>query len=201
MRMSKLFLTATATAALAICPLMAQSPDTILTYAVTGTLGPVLQGSDPMNINGDTGTLTVKVNSNLTPTISNATFAAYILPVGAVTAQIGSQPFTTTRPSKMTIQLGGTGDLLNVIFWSQDNTGTRFTAQLAAGSFGPAALMHPTLFRPTPQNLTPATKSGGAGSELFYTDQGALTVLGLTGSASCSSAAAPPVPVIGPGEQ
>jgi hypothetical protein len=183
---------------LAMGLLLAQSPDTTLTIAVTGTLGPVLQGPDPLNANGHTGTLTVRVSESASPIISNSRFAAYVLPIGAVTAVIGSQPFTTTTPSKMTIQLGSNADILSVVYRSQNSTTTRFTASLAGGSFSTGVLMHPTAFSPSPQNLTSATSAGGAGSQLWYTDQGALTVLGLTGSISNSATPTPPAPQLGP---
>lgn len=166
---------------------MAQTPDVTLTIAATGAIGPLLEGNDPLNADGHPGTLTLEISESASPVLSNADYADYTVPAGAVTATVGMKPFSTTAPSKMTIKLGSSGDILMVVFRSLDSTTSRFIAVLAPGSFTTAALMHPTPFSPATQDLTAATSAAGNGSQLWYTDMGSLTVLGYTGSITNSA--------------
>jgi len=181
----------TCVGAMTLGTMLAQAPETTLTMSVTGTLGPVLQGTDPKGIDGHTGTLTVKISESASPAVSNTDYAAYVVPAGGVTAMIGTTPYTTESPSRMAIKLGANGDTISVVFRSQDNTESRFEAELAPGSFSTSVLMHPTPFSPSPQNLTPATSAAGPGSQFWYREGTAFTVLGLTGSISNSAAQAP----------
>jgi len=181
-------------------PLAAQTipNNTVLTLAVTGTLGPILSGSDPMHVNGHTGSLTLMADESLTPTRVTANTVVYTLPPGAITDVIGTRSFTTTTPGKMAISLSGAADVLTVIYNSRDNTVTTLTAYLAPGSWNSAVFMHPLPFAPSPQTLTAATVAGGPGTQLKYSRLGAGTVVGMAGTASNSAPTSVVVPDPGP---
>src|ERR1043165_3013689 len=109
--------------ALGMIPLAAQvSPGSTLTIAVTGTLGPILAGPDPLNANGHTGSVTLIVDQALSPTKVVGATVLYTLPPGAITDVIGRRSFTTTTPAKMHISLTSTADILTVAYNSRDNT-------------------------------------------------------------------------------
>ena len=76
---------------LGICPLMAAN----ITYTISGTLGPVLSGSDPLGANGESGILTATASTTATPTSKTKTSATYTLPQGSVTVNVGG---TVPRP-------------------------------------------------------------------------------------------------------
>lgn len=176
-------------------PLAAQpSANATLTIALTGTLGPVLEGSDPLNTAGHTGSLTLMASVSLTPTKSTARSVQYTVPAGAITDVIGMKSFTTTTPGKMMVTLTNAADVLTVIYNSRNNTVTTLIAYLAPGSWSTAVFMHPEPFSPSPQVLTSATVAGGPGTQLQYTMNGALTVVGMNGTASSSAPADPVLP-------
>jgi hypothetical protein len=188
--------------ALGILPLAAQvSPGSTLTIAVTGTLGPILAGPDPLNANGHTGSVTLIADQSLTPTKVTGSSALYILPPGAITDVIGRRSFTTTTPAKMNISLTSTADILTVAYHSRENTVTVVKAYLAPGSWNTGILQHPVPFSPSPQQLTSATVAGGPGTKLEYTKNGTLTVLGMPGTASASAPANPVLPNLEPSGQ
>lgn len=161
-----------------------------LTITIMGTLGPVLSGSDPLGLNGDNGTMTVKASESLSPTKHTSNSATYTLPAGAITVKVGSEKFQTTSKSTMTVKLTSSADILTLIAKGTID-GFNFqvtgTAYLQPKSWTNNVLKHPTTFSPSPQNLTAAKKANGPGSKLEYTIQGfGSTVLGLSGSASNS---------------
>ncbi len=169
-----------------LCPLLAA---TNINYTITGTLGPVLSGSDPLGANGQSGTLTAVVSTTLTPTSHTATSATYTLPAGAITVVIGGTTYGTTGTSTLKYNLPASGRATMVITSTISVSGLKGTvvgtASLSHGSFPKSVLKHPAKFSPTPQTLTAATKAGGAGSQVKYS--AALfgtTVLGLAGTAS-----------------
>jgi len=171
--------------ALGLCPLMAAS----ITYNITGTLGPILSGSDPLRANGKTGTITIVVGEALKPKKHTATSATYTLPAGAITVNIGGTTYGTTGTSTLVYSIPAAGpDTMVVtatVIVDDIFTGTVVgTASLAKGSFTSAILKHPQAFKPSPQTLTAATTATGAGSKVKYTALGSSTVLGLSGSAS-----------------
>jgi hypothetical protein len=181
----RLLLLSAAVLILGLCPLMAQS----ITYTITGTLGPILSGSDPLGANGETGTLTIVAGSTLTPKSTTATTATYTLPVGAITVNIGGTVYGTTGTSTLEYSFPTAGpDKMVVTTKITDDgiTGTVVgTAQLAKGSFKAAVKKHPTKFTPASQTLKAAAKAGGAGSQVKYTASIlGTTVLGLAGTAS-----------------
>ena len=170
---------------LGLCPLMAAN----ITYTISGTLGPILSGSDPLGANGESGVLTATASSTLTPTSKTATSATYTLPVGAITVNIGGTVYGTTGTStlKYTFPAAGPDTMVFTATVSVDGfKGTVVgTASLAKGSFTTAVTKHPQKFKPTPQTLAPAKKATGPGSKVEYTVAilGSST-LGITGTAS-----------------
>ena len=171
-------------AILGVCPMLAAN----IVYTVSGTLGPVLSGSDPLGANGQSGTLTATISSAATPKSTTSTSATYSVPQGAVKVVIGGTTYTTSGPATIVYDFPSTSNskivitaTVKVLGISGNVTGT---AQLAKGSFTSAVKTHPTKFKPSPQTLTPATKAGGPGSQVSYKALGSTTVLGLSGSAS-----------------
>jgi hypothetical protein len=170
---------------LGLCPLMAAS----ITYNITGTLGPIISGSDPLGANGKTGTITIVVSETLKPKKHTATSATYTLPAGAITVNIGGTNYVTSGTSSLQYAIPAAGpDTMVVtatVIVDDIFTGTVVgTASLAKGSFTSAILKHPQAFKPSPQTLTAATTASGRGSKVKYTALGSSTTLGLSGSAS-----------------
>ena len=164
-----------------------------LTITIMGTLGPILSGSDPLGLNGENGTITVKASEALSPTKHTSNSATYTLPAGAITVKAGSHKFQTKSKSTMIVKLTSSADILTLIAGgSIDGFNFRVTgtAYLQPKSWTSNVLKHPTTFSPSPQNLTAAKTASGPGSKLEYTIQGlGSTVLGLSGSASNSDSA------------
>jgi hypothetical protein len=160
-----------------------------ITYTISGKLGPVLSGSDPLSANGKSGVLTAVVGSTLVPKSKTKTSATYTLPAGAITVKIGGSNYATKGPStlKYTFPAKGPDTMVISTKVSEEGiTGTVVgTASLAKGSFTRAVLKHPQKFTPSPQTLAAATTAKGPGSKVEYSASilGA-TVLGLSGSAS-----------------
>lgn len=170
---------------LGLCPLMAAS----ITYTISGTLGPVLAGSDPLGANGESGVLTATAGTKLTPTSTTKTTATYTLPQGAVTVDVGGTTYSTTGPAtlKFSFPAAGPDTMVFTATISVDGfTGTVVgTASLAKGSFTSSILKHPQQFSPSPQTLTPAKKASGPGSKVEYTVEIlGSTTLGVSGTAS-----------------
>ena len=161
-------------------------PPATLTIVVDGTAGPILQGSDPLGLNGKSATITIAANETLSPIRQTQTSATYRIPAGDVTVSANGTNYKTTSASKLTFKLGNSADTLTL---AGSVTAQGFTVKitdttsLAANSWTDAVLAHPGPFTPSPQTLTePASKIKYAG--LFGT-----TVLGITGTASNSDAA------------
>lgn len=173
---------------LGLCPLMAAN----ITYSINGTLGPILSGSDPLGANGESGVITIVASSTLPPTKTTKTSATYTLPAGSITVVIDGTTYGTTGTSTLEYTFPAAGPDKMVITTkisvslTAKITGTVVgTVSLAKGSFKKAAILkHPTKFAPSPQTLTAATTSGGAGSQVKYTALGSSTVLGFGGTAS-----------------
>ena len=164
---------------LCLVPLLAQNPHTTLMITLTGTLGPVISGADPLAGNGSIATVTAMIKESAAPRLSTANSIRYTLPAGAVTATLGSglsfnntSPWTMNilrRPAHDVLVLGGAGPL-----------GMTFsvTSLIPAASWGPTVAAHPTTFASSPQRLTMPD------SRLQYTSGGLPTVLGFTGAVS-----------------
>lgn len=161
-----------------------------ITYTISGTLGPVLSGSDPLGADGESGVLTIVASTSLTPTSHTSTSATYTLPAGAITVVIGGVPYGTTGTSTLKYSFPAAGPDTMVVTSTVSVDALKGTvvgtASLAKGSFTTAVTKHPQKFKPSPQTLTAATKAGGPGSQIEYTVKilGGSTVLGLTGTAS-----------------
>jgi hypothetical protein len=165
-----------------------------LTITLKGTLGPVLTGTDPLGLDGQSGTVKVMASESLSPTKHTSTSATYTLPAGAITVTAGSNRFTTTSPSKMIINLMSTADILTLIAAGPNGLMVTDTTFLKAGSWTTKVLKHPTVFKPSPQKLTSAKSAGGPGCKVKYTIFGSTTVLGFHGSGSSSATADPMLP-------
>jgi hypothetical protein len=175
-----------------LCPLLAASPDTTVNMTFSGTLGPILSGSDPLGGNGQIGSIMVAASESLKPTKKTTTSATYTLPVGAITVVIGGTTYGSPKTSTMKISIPASGPDTIVITTSVTEFGISGTvvgtASLAKGSFSKTVLSHPTTFKPSPQTLTSATTAGGPGSQVKYTVFGGTTVLGFAGTASNTAA-------------
>jgi len=170
---------------LALCPLLAAAN---ITYTISGTLGPVLAGSDPLGANGESGVLTIVASNSLTPTGHTSTTSTYSLPAGSISVVIGGVPYGTVGTSTMKYSFPASGPATLIVSAKISVDGISGTvvgtASLANGSFPKSVLKHPAPFSPTPQNLTAARKAGGPGSQVKYTVLGLSTTLGLSGTAS-----------------
>jgi hypothetical protein len=165
-----------------------------LTITLKGTLGPILSGSDPLMLNGQSGTVTVMASESLSPIAHTSTSATYKLPAGAITVVAGSNKFTTTSPSKMIVKLTSTADTLTLIVAGPSGLMVTETTFLKTGSWTTAVLKHPTVFKPSPQKLTSAKTAMGPGCKIKYTIFGSTTVLGFHGTGSNSATVDPVLP-------
>jgi hypothetical protein len=162
-----------------------------LTITVKGSIGPILSGSDPLGLNGQSGTVTIMASESLSPVKHTATSATYKIPAGAITVVAGSNKFTTTSPSKMIINLLTTADTMTLVVAGPSGLQVTSTTFLKVGSWTKAVLKHPTVFKPSPQNLTSAKSAGGPGCKIKYTIFGSTTVLGFAGTGSSSATVDP----------
>lgn len=171
----------------------AQPPDSpwrdakTLTIVLDGTLGPVLSGSDPAGLDGKSATVTITAPESLNPYRTTSKSASYHIPAGDITVNVNGKNYTSTSKSEMIVKLSSKADLLT--FKSKlkiDGFDVKVsdTSSLASGSWTKSVLRHPVPFSPSPQDLTSPT------STFTYTVFGETTVLGVTGTASNSDAAA-----------
>jgi len=161
-------------------------PAKTLTITLDGTLGPVLKGSDPANLNGDSASLTIIVKRSLNPYKTTSTSASYHIPAGDVTLTVNGSNYTSTSRSSMIVKLGNKTDVLtfkaNVTIVGHQ-VKVSDTSALESGSWTNGVLQHPEAFSPSPQDLTQPS------STFTYTAFGGTTVLGVTGTASNSDTA------------
>ena len=151
------------------------------TITLAGTLGPVLSGSDPAGLDGQSATVAVTVKSTLNPYRTRANSADYHIAPGDVTVTVNNTKYTSTSRSAMIVKLGSTADLLSfkaTLTIDGFRVTVLDTSTLQSGSWTTAALQHPQLFSPSPQNLTEPA------STFTYTVLGGTTALGVTGTAS-----------------
>ena len=168
-----------------------------LTITIKGTLGPVLEGSDPLGGNGQSGTVAIMVSESLSPVKHTVNSATYSIPAGAITVTVGSNKFKSQNPSNMIVRLTNSADTLTLITSvtvSGINVTITDTTFLKAGSWTRAVLKHPTVFKPTPQKVTSAVNANGPGCKLKYVVFGGTTVLGFNGTASNSATVDPVLP-------
>jgi hypothetical protein len=165
-----------------------------LTITLKGKIGPLLSGSDPLGLNGLSGTVKIKASESLSPTKHTSTSVTYKLPAGAISVKAGSNNFSTTSPSKMIINLTSTADTMTLMAAGPDGLMVTDTTFLKVGSWTTAVLKHPGVFTPSPQNVTAAKTSGGPGCKIKYTIFGSTSVLGFKGTASNSATLDPVLP-------
>jgi len=165
-----------------------------LTITLKGTIGPILSGSDPLGLDGKSGTVKILASESLSPTKHTATSATYMLPAGAIKVTAGSYKFSTTSPSKMIINLTSTADTLTLVVAGPEGLMVTDTTFLKNGSWTTAVLKHPGVFKPSPQTLTPAKTASGPGCKIKYVIDSLTTVLGFKGSASNSATLDPVLP-------
>jgi hypothetical protein len=151
------------------------------TIALDGTLGPVLSGSDPAGLDGQSATVKVTVKESLTPYKTTRNSASYHIRAGDVTVDVNGTNYTSTSRSSLIVKLENKADLLTLkakvtVFGYQVKISD--TSTLQAGSWTSDVLQHPALFSPSPQDLTEPA------STFTYTISGQTTVLGVTGTAS-----------------
>jgi hypothetical protein len=167
-------------------------PSATLTVVVDGTAGPILQGSDPLGLNGKSATITLLASESLKPTRHTKTSATYKIPAGAITLVFDGSSYQSTSPSKMTVKLGGKADTLTLVSSvTEDGITVTFTdtTTLASGSWTDAVLQHPGPFTPSPQTLTsPSSKLKYSGGFI------GTTVVGISGTISNSDALDPVLP-------
>lgn len=162
------------------------APATTVTIVLDGTLGPIISGSDPAGLDGQSATVTVEASESLKPYKTTSGSASYHIPAGDITVNVDGTNYTSDSKSTMTIKLGKKADTLTLKA-SLDIEGFKVqvsdVSSLATGSWSKTVLQHPALFSPSPQNLTEPASS------LTYSVVGETTKLGVTGTASDSDAA------------
>jgi hypothetical protein len=165
-------------------------PDTTITYAIDGTLGPVLSGGDPLGANGQSETFTLSISSTLSPIHTTHTSATYRVAKGLAVFGVGGSTYKSNGPGTVKYIFPHTGADLMVVSAPARVSGITVsfvvTASLANGSFSPTKIrVHPTLFAPSPQTLHRAHSATGPGSKEKYTAPlVGTTILGLKGTAS-----------------
>jgi hypothetical protein len=97
---------------LGLCRSWAQStPSATLTVTVSGTLGPVLSGTDPLHLSGEAIVLTITASESLSPVAQEAHAASYEIPAGAVSFTENDETISTTMPSKVEVALTPAADI------------------------------------------------------------------------------------------
>jgi hypothetical protein len=192
-----IFAAAVVSAAFASSAAWAQSaageqPSATLTVVIDATAGPVLQGSDPLGLNGQSASLTLLASESLKPKKHTKTSATYKIPAGAVTVTFNGNSYQTTAPSKLTVKLGKSADtmtLVSVVTQEGITVTITDTTSLAPGSWTNAVLKSLSPFTPSPQTLTEPSSKLKYSVGVFGT-----TVVGITGTASASDAPDPILP-------
>jgi hypothetical protein len=187
---------------------------TILDFDGSGTLGPIIGGTDcpgqfcdPEGIEGHSFTFSGTISESLSPnpiaSCPAGVSVCYTIPAGDLGGQIGdAKPFTTTTPSTLSLTIpGGSGnDIMQIDFEAQENSPVTAILDLAPNSFGAGALTNPEAFTPSTQTLIAASSAPPTidGSSVTYCiiscSFGGSTVLGLAGTASTSVPSSVPEP-------
>lgn len=159
------------------------APKTVLTISLDGTLGPIISGSDPAGLNGQSATVTITASESLKPYKTTAKSANYHIPAGDIVVTVNGKQYSSTSKSVMTIKLGKSADTLTFkasVNYDGFKVQVTDVSSLQSGSWTKSVLQHPALFSPSPQDLTEPA------SNFAYSVIGETTVLGVTGSASDS---------------
>lgn len=173
--------------------LQSESPpkSSTLTITLEGTTGPVLAGTDIASLNGKSATATLLLNELISPKSQTTKTASYKIPAGAVTLVVGTKTYTNASPGRMTIKLTNSAVTMTLTYafiLSGFPVTVVETSTLAKNSWTDAVFTHPGTFSPSPQDLTAAATATGTGSKLQYSVEGFTCVLGITGTATSSSA-------------
>ena len=157
------------------------APATALTIVLDGTLGPVLSGSDPASLDGQSATITVTAKTSLNPYKTTVSSASYHIPAGDITVTVNGSNYTSTSRSSMIVKLGKKADLLTfkgTFDIRGQSVNVTDVSSLQTGSWTKSVLQHPVVFSPSPQNLSEPS------STFTYTVASQTTVLGVTGTAN-----------------
>src|ERR1700683_3618863 len=175
---------------------------TILDFDGSGTLGPIIGGTDcpgqfcdPEGIDGHSFTFSGTISESLTPnpiaSCPAGVSVCYTIPAGDLGGQIGNaKPFTTTTTStlSLTIPGGSANDIMEIDFEAQADSPVTAILELAPNSFNAGALSNPEPFTPSPQTLFAATSIPPTinGSSVTYCEINCAllgsTILGLSGT-------------------
>lgn len=178
-RMKRLLPTIFALAALASMLPAQTKPEVI--YTISGTLGPVQAGSDPLMFNGLGFYMNVHIPITAYPTNITKKSVDYPLATGNIWIDIGDNFYTYFNAGiwKVKIDLNETEDTLHVTGLDGSGRIWTVTAMLEAGSWTTAVLTHIKPFSPAPQSIT------APASMLRYTFANEpATEIGLTGTIS-----------------
>ena len=183
---------------------------TILDFDGSGTLGPIIggtdcptpttKGCDPLGVNGHGFTFTGTIDESLTPnpiaSCPAGVSVCYTIPAVDLSGQIGTaKPFTTTTTStlSLTIPGGSANDIMEIDFEAQADSPVTAILELAPNSFNAGALSNPEPFTPSPQTLFAATSIPPTinGSSVTYCEINCAllgsTILGLSGTTTFAS--------------
>jgi uncharacterized repeat protein (TIGR03803 family) len=170
-----------------------------LDFTATGTLGPVLSGSDPFALNGSAFAFTGFIDESATPTacptgLPITPTVCYTIPANQLTGQVGVlPPVTIATPSLLAVVASKTSNDALEIQFSAIGLSVTAILQLAPGSFPPSILQHPIPFKPSPQALAAATSVPPPinGSSAQYCvgacSPSSETWLGITGNTSSNA--------------
>ena len=162
------------------------APDTTLTITLDGTLGPVISGSDPADLDGKSATVTIEASESLKPYKTSGSSASYHIPAGDITVTVDGTNYSSTTRSSMVIKLGKKADTLTFkasLSYDGFKIQVSDVSSLESGSWSKSVLEHPTTFSPSPQDLSEPS------SNFTYSVLGETTKLGVTGTASDSDPA------------
>jgi hypothetical protein len=158
-------------------------PAATLTIVLDGTLGPVLSGSDPAGLNGDSATITIKASESLTPFKVTAKSASYHIPAKDIVLSVNGNNYSPSSRYNLVINLGKTANTMTFSGKAKlgfVSTNVSEVSTLAAGSWSKTVRQHLVAFSPSPQTLTEPN------SQFTYSFEGQDTVLGVTGTAANS---------------
>jgi hypothetical protein len=158
-------------------------PTATLTIVLDATLGPVLSGSDPAGLDGDSATITLTVSESLTPYKVTAKSASYHIPAKDIVLSVNGNDYSPSSRSSLIINLGKTADTMTLkgkVKFGFISANISDISSLAAGSWSKTIRQHLVTFSPSPQNLSEPS------SQLSYTAEGQETTLGVTGMAANS---------------
>jgi PEP-CTERM motif len=158
----------------------------VVTFDVTGTLGPLLSGADPLNLDGQSFTLTGTLDGNALPISTTADSATYAVP-GVIQIQIGPLAISGFNGT-LTLTAPDSGPDLMALDFSVVEL--MFTPDVNAALSLPESTLNGTGIQNFSANVTQPDSSfsfvlPGTSQQIFGT-------LGVTGNASITGATPPP---------